>query len=53
MVQIFDAASGREIRQLTGDSGILTALGFTPDGSRLAVAAGLHIKLWDVAEGQK
>jgi eukaryotic-like serine/threonine-protein kinase len=53
VVQLCDAASGREIRQLAGDSGILTALGFTPDGTRLAVAAGTHIKLWDVAEGQE
>jgi WD40 repeat protein len=53
VVQIFDVKSGREVRQLSGDSGRLQALAFTPDGARLAVAAGSHIKLWDVADGQE
>src|SRR5438105_7401862 len=39
-VRLFDAMSGEPIRKITGQTGRVTALAFSPDGSVLAVASG-------------
>ena len=63
-IKLWDAAAGREIRTLTGSSGEIVSLAFSPDGRWLASGAGpiRHserggdpydnvIRLWDAATG--
>jgi WD40 repeat protein len=54
-VRLWDAATGRELRTLTGHSGAVMAVAFSPDGKRVASggSADRLIKLWDVASGQE
>jgi WD40 repeat protein len=53
-IQLWEAASGKPVRKLTGATDWLLALAFSPDGKTLA--AGGHdgqLRLWDVASGRK
>jgi WD40 repeat protein/serine/threonine protein kinase len=43
-----DASSGRTLHSFQAHAGAVRGLTFSPDGRRLAFAAGAHIKLWDV-----
>lgn len=53
-IKLWDIASGRELRTLTGHSGIVNSVAFAPDGRTLASASHDHtVKLWDVASGQE
>lgn len=44
--RLWDARSGSAIAALAGGSGWVSQLRFTPDGKRLATAAGKTVKLW-------
>ncbi|MGH9881062.1 MAG: caspase family protein, partial [Pyrinomonadaceae bacterium] len=53
-IKLWEVATGRELRTLTGHSGWVTSVAFTADGKTLA--SGSHdqtIKLWEVATGRE
>jgi uncharacterized caspase-like protein len=53
-IKLWDVASGREIRTLSGHSSAVASVAFSPDGRTLASGSGDHtIKLWDVASGRE
>lgn len=49
-VRVWEAASGEQVRELAGDSGMVWSVGWSPDGSRLA-SAGDSVLVWDIADG--
>jgi RNA polymerase sigma factor (sigma-70 family) len=51
-VRLCDAATGRELRRLTGAYEVVQSLAFTPDGKTLAAGADQAIYRWDVASGR-
>jgi roadblock/LC7 domain-containing protein len=52
--RLWDAATGQEVRQLTGHTAAVTAAAFSPDGRLLATASTDETaRLWDVATGQE
>src|SRR5262249_37181064 len=58
LVRLLDAATGQELRTLKGHGDIAFGVAFSPDGARLASAAGwgerpAELKLWDVATGKE
>ncbi|MDB5478983.1 MAG: repeat, subgroup [Caulobacteraceae bacterium] len=51
-VKLWDLASGRELRTLSGHTDLVSSVAISPDGKRLASASRDHkIKLWDMATG--
>jgi WD40 repeat protein len=59
-VRIWDAATGAELHRLRGHRHCVYAVSFSPDGQRLATAAGRivgleggEVKFWDLRTGQE
>jgi WD40 repeat protein len=53
-IKLWDVATGREVRTLTGHTDWVNSVAFSPDGRLLASGSGDEtIKLWDVATGRE
>jgi WD40 repeat protein len=56
VVRLWDAATGREVRQFRGHTYPILAVAFAPNGKTIASASAIHdntIRLWDVATGRE
>jgi WD40 repeat protein len=51
-IMIWDAHTGTELFTLPGHSSTVKSVAYSPDGSRLATAAGDLIRVWDLASRQ-
>jgi WD40 repeat protein len=52
-VYLWDAATGKAVRQFPGAASGNRAVGFSPDGQILAAAGGHTVWLWEVASGKE
>ena len=53
-IRLWDSSTGNEVRKLDGHEGPISALDFSPDGSRIASASwDKTIRVWNVANGEE
>jgi RNA polymerase sigma factor (sigma-70 family) len=52
-IDLWDAASGRAVRRLTGHVGRVAGMIFSPDGSLVSAGVDDTVRFWDVAAGQE
>ncbi len=53
LIKLYDVASGEKIRTLAGHTGGITAIAFSPDGTRLATASqDKTARIWNPANGE-
>eukprot|EP00438_Fugacium_kawagutii_P027345 Skav236350 [mRNA] locus=scaffold918:159923:162142:+ [translate_table: standard] len=53
LVRLWEAATGRGIRALTGHTDMVMSVSFSPDGSRIASGSyDESVKIWDAASGE-
>jgi WD40 repeat protein len=53
-VRLWDPATGTQVRELTGHTREVLAVGFAPDGHMLASASNDRtVTLWDTATGKR
>jgi WD40 repeat protein len=54
LARLWDPATGRQIRQLTGHNAAITDIHFSPDGKYLATASlDRTTRIWDAADGKE
>ncbi len=53
LLTLWDARSGKRVREISTDGVLMGLLAFSPDGKRLAAACGrpASVRIWDVASG--
>jgi len=53
-ITVWDAATGRASQKLTGHTGSVVCLAFSPDGRHLATGSGdRSVRVWDLREGRE
>src|SRR5208283_4112065 len=52
-VKLWDVASGRELRTLSGHTAVVLSVAFSSDGTLASGSVDNTIKLWDVASGRE
>ena len=54
VIRLWDVATGKQIRTLTGHKRRVSSLAFFPDGKKLASSSvDKTVRLWDVASGKE
>ena len=54
MVKLWDAATGKEVKNLQDHIDAVFAVAFSPDGKHLASGSqDRSVKIWDIATGQR
>jgi WD40 repeat protein len=54
LIGLYDAGTGKPIRQLTGHADLVRSIAFSPDGKTLATASqDRTVRLWNVATGKQ
>jgi WD40 repeat protein len=46
-LKVWDVATGQEVLTLSGHSGAVTGVAFSPDGRRLVSSGWKKVKVWD------
>jgi WD40 repeat protein len=52
-IKIWDAASGVEMRSLSGNGAVIRSVAYSPDGGQIAASVARTIKIWDTRTGRE